>query len=148
MLPLETILQENQVEYEIIQHTATIRTAKEGAALLGIEIGQTAPTLVLRSEKEFFALILSGARGRIDMDEISNLLNSEKLSMATPEEVKQVTGCTVGSVPLVGHSLPCIMDRMLSHHPFVYGGTGSPTSTLKIKPADLERVNHVVAFFE
>lgn len=148
MLLLETMLQDNQVEYEIIQHTATIRTAKEGAALLGIEIGQTAPTLVLRSEKEFFALILSGARGRIDMDYISNLLDSKKLKMATPEEVKQVTGCTVGSVPLVGHSLPCIIDRMLFHHPFVYGGTGSPSSTLKIKPSDLERVNRVVAFFE
>jgi len=82
------------------------------------------------------------------MDYISSLLSSENLKMAAPEEVKQVTGCAVGSVPLVGHSLPCIIDRMLSHHPFVYGGTGSPTSTLKIKPADLERVNHVVAFFE
>jgi len=148
VLPLETILQEYKVTYEIIHHAGTIRTAKEGAALLGIEIGQTAPTLVLRSDNEFFGLILSGARGRVDLDKISNILDSQNLKMATPEEVKQVTGCTVGSVPLVGHSLPCVIDRMLSRHPYVYGGTGSPTSTLKIKPTDLERVNQVMAYFE
>ncbi len=44
---LKTILQEKEVQYEIIHHEKQIRTAQEGVDYFGIEIGQTAPTLVL-----------------------------------------------------------------------------------------------------
>lgn len=60
---LRTILQEIGVQFEIIHHEKQIRTAQEGAEYFGVEIGQTAPTLVLKSEKGYFAMIVSGSRG-------------------------------------------------------------------------------------
>ncbi|MFC4600384.1 aminoacyl-tRNA deacylase [Cohnella hongkongensis] len=88
---------------------------------------ETAPTLVLKSEKGYFAMIVSGNRGRVNLDEISGVLGCGQLEMAAPKEVRQITGYTVGSVSLVV-SLPCIVDKKLFRYPFVYGGTGEPAS--------------------
>lgn len=144
---LKTILQEKRVQYEIIHHEKQIRTAQEGAEYFGIEIGQTAPTLVLKSEKGYFAMIVSGNRGHVNLEEMSGLLGCDQLKMATPKEVQQITGYTVGNVSLV-LSLPCIIDRGLLQYPFVYGGTGEPESTLKIAPSELEKLNQVVTFLD
>ncbi|GCD84226.1 aminoacyl-tRNA deacylase [Parageobacillus thermoglucosidasius] len=145
---LKSILQENDVQFEVIHHESLIHTAQEGADYFGIEIGQTAPTLVLKSEKGYFAMIISGGRGRVNLEEVSEILGCNQLKMATPKEVQQITGYTVGSVPLVGLSLPCIVDKELFRYPFIYGGTGESTSTLKIAPNALEKLNQVVALLD
>lgn len=145
---LITILQENEVQFEIMYHENPIRTAQEGAAYFGIEIGQTAPTLILKYEKGYFAMIISGGRRRVNLEEVSEILGCNQLKLAKPKEVKQITGYTVGSVPLVGLSMPCILDRNIFRYPFIYGGTGEPTSTLKITPNALEKLNQVVALLD
>ncbi|ULL17112.1 hypothetical protein DVH26_23310 [Paenibacillus sp. H1-7] len=144
---LQTILQQKEVQYEIIHHDKPIRIAQEGADYFGIELGQTAPTLVLKSDKGYFAVIVSGDRGRVNFEDIVGLIGCSQLKMASPKEVQQITGYAVGSVALV-LSLPCIVDRGLFRYPFIYGGTGEPASTLKMAPNDLEKVNQVVAFLE
>jgi len=141
------ILQEKKVEFEIIHHDKPLRTAQEGADYFGIEIGQTAPTLVLKSEKGFFAMIVSGNRGRVNLEKVAVILGCDQLKMANPKEVQQTTGYTVGSVSLV-LSLPCIVDRELFRYSFIYGGTGEPATTLKIAPAALEKLNQVIAYLD
>ncbi|WP_371836636.1 aminoacyl-tRNA deacylase, partial [Bacillus smithii] len=145
---LITFLQENEVQFEIMYHENPIRTAQEGAAYFGIEIGQTAPTLILKYEKGYFAMIISGGRRRVNLEEVSEILGCNQLKLAKPKEIKQITGYTVGSVPLVGLSMPCILDRNIFRYPFIYGGTGEPTSTLKITPNALEKLNQVVALLD
>ncbi|ENQ3080653.1 YbaK/EbsC family protein [Bacillus cereus] len=144
---LKMTLLEHEVPFEIIHHEKQIRTAQEGADYFGIEIGQTAATLVIKSEKDFFALIVSGGRGRVNLQKVSGILGCDQLKMATPQEVKQITGYNVGCVSLV-LPLPCILDKRLMCYPFVYGGTGEPTSTLKIDPNTIENINQVIAFLD
>lgn len=143
---IKSILQENRIPFDILYHENPIRTAQEGADFFGIEIGQTAPTLILKSDKGYFAIIVSGGRGRVNLEKLSEILGCNQLKMAPPKEVQKITGYTVGNVPLVGLSLPCIIDKELFRYPFIYGGTGEPTSTLKIPPHALEQLNQVVAF--
>ncbi len=145
---LRTLLQAKEVDFAIIQHEKPIRTAQEGADYFGIALGQTAPTIVVKSEEGYFALIISGSRGRVNLPEVSERLGCNSLKMASPQEVQKVTGYPVGSVPLVGLVLPCVVDRKLFRYPFIYGGTGEPHSTLKITPNALQQLNHVVAFLD
>ena len=49
---------------------------------------------------------------------------------------------------MVGHDLPCIIDKRLFQYPSIYGGTGKATCTLKINPRDLEKLNNIVAILE
>ncbi|MNT09456.1 Cys-tRNA(Pro)/Cys-tRNA(Cys) deacylase YbaK [compost metagenome] len=146
MSELELILKENMIDFEIINHDFSIHSAQEGADYFGIEIGQTAPTLVMKSEKEYFAIIISGDYGRIDLEKLKAILKCDELKLAKPKEVELITGYTIGTVPLIGHGLPTIIDRQLYRYSYIYGGTGHSTSTLKIGPSNVEKLNKIVAF--
>lgn len=148
MKDLQGILQSCKFKYEIIQHEKPILTKQDGKEYFGIEVGQTAPTLILKSDKGFFALIVSGSRDKLDFEVIANILGCNKVKLASPKEVQKVTGFEVGSVRMVGLDLPCALDKRLFHYDFVYGGTGQSTFTLKIEPQALKQLNQVVATFD
>ncbi|NGQ93751.1 hypothetical protein G3578_01025 [Brevibacillus sp. SYP-B805] len=147
MEQLRSILENSNFSYELIQHEKPILSAQDGADYFGIELGQTAPTLIIKTEKGFFSLIVSGKRGKVNFDDIAKLLGCSEIKLASGKEVKQVTGFEVGSVPLVGVALPCILDRELYRYPYIYGGTGKRTCTLKIEPLALEALNQVEGIF-
>lgn len=143
---LISILEENNVEYEIIKHTKQLNTSQEGAEYFGIEVGQTAPTLILKTEKGFMSLIISGDYGRVDFDKLREKLSFEQMKLASPKEVEQVTGSKIGSVSLINIGLPTIIDTQLNRFKYVYGGTGIPQTTLKIRPHDIEKLNQIVGY--
>ncbi|MET3290222.1 UNVERIFIED_CONTAM: Cys-tRNA(Pro)/Cys-tRNA(Cys) deacylase [Brevibacillus sp. OAP136] len=145
---IQSLLKENQIAHDILSHPEHLRTAQEGADYLGIELGQTAPTLILATDRGYVALIVSGARGRVQLEEIAAILGVEQVKLAPPKDVLRITGYRVGSVPLVGLQLPCILDRELFRFSFIYGGTGDPASTLKLHPEALEQLNRVIAYLE
>lgn len=148
MNDLQEILERCEYKYEIIHHEKAIFTREDGSKYFGIEIGQTAPTLILKTDKGYFALILSGNRDKLDFDELADILGCCKVKLASPKEVKTITGYEVGRIPMVGIDLPCVLDKRLFNYDFVYGGTGQATSTLKIEPSALNQLNHVVATFD
>lgn len=145
---LQELFQENSVPFELICHDTPIRTAREGSKYFGIAAGQTAPTLIIKTDKGFFALIVSGDRGHVDFDEVASILGCNNIKLAGAREVEEVTGCAIGSIPMVGHNLPCVVDRRLFQYSSIYGGSGTSTCTLKINPRALEKLNKIVAILE
>lgn len=146
MEQLISILNNKHIDYEIIEHSKEINTAQEGAEYFGIHIGQTAPTLILKTDVGYFSLIISGDFGRVDLETMNDLLKVQEIKLAKPKEVEQVTGSRIGSVSLINPSLPTIIDRELYRFPYVYGGTGKARSTLKIPPRDLEKLNKIIGY--
>lgn len=146
MEELSSLLDNNQIDYEIINHTKQINSAKEGAEYFEINLGQTAPTLILRTDKGYFAIIASGNYGRIDLEAIKEILKVQEIRFAKPKEVEETTGSQIGSVSLINPNLSTIIDRELYRFSYVYGGTGKTGSTLKISPKDLERLNNVTGY--
>lgn len=148
MKELQEILENSKYTYEIIQHEKPILSRQDGLKYFGIEVGQTAPTLILKTDKGFFALIISGSRSKVNFEIIADILNCSKVKLASSKEVQEVTGFQVGSVRMVGFDLPCVIDKRLFHYDFIYGGTGQSTYTLKIEPQALNELNQVVATFD
>ncbi|MCM3558012.1 hypothetical protein M4D57_05510 [Brevibacillus borstelensis] len=142
---VKAILEEQGLEYELIEHEHPVRSAKEGAALFGIDMGQTAPVLIAIADDSHVALILSGKRGRISFQSLAAQLGYQSIRMTRMDEVKGLTGYEPGSIPLIGHGLPVILDEELFNHPEVYGGSGHPTWTLKLTPQALEKGSNVIA---
>lgn len=145
---LQSLLKDNNVLYELIEHDIAIRTAQEGATYFGINVGQTAPTLILKTDKGFFSLIVSGDRGYIDFEKVANIIGCKKVKLAGAQEVEEVTGFVVGSIPLVGLDLPCVIDKRLFKYSNIYGGSGKATRTLIVNPSALEKLNRIVAVIE
>lgn len=114
MESLITFLNKYDIEYEILNHSKQINTAQEGADYFGINIGQTAPTLILKTENGYYALIISGDYGRVNFDVIKEILNVQQVKLAKTDEVEKVTGYKSGCVPLINHGLPTIIDSQLN----------------------------------
>ncbi|SDE88565.1 Cys-tRNA(Pro) deacylase, prolyl-tRNA editing enzyme YbaK/EbsC [Fontibacillus panacisegetis] len=152
METLKDLLEIRGIDYEFISHDLQIKTAKEGAEYFGIDPGQTAPTLILYTEKgglsDYFALIISGDRDKVNFDELINDLQFDIVRLATPKEVEQITGCKIGNVSLINPDIPTILDKRLFRFTHVYGGTGIQQTTLKISPENVEELNKVVAFID
>ena len=140
---LKEFLQKNKASFEIIYNEKPIYSSQDGVNYFGIDIGQTAPIIIIKTEKGFYALIVSGERGKIDLETIAHILGCRKARLATKDELKK-RGFRPGSIPLIGHNLPCILDKRLFRYQFVYGGSGFPSYTLKINPKDLERLNNLI----
>jgi Ala-tRNA(Pro) deacylase len=146
MVKLVSLLEDRDVEYEIIKHNKIINTALEGAESLGIQLGETAPTLILRTDQGYYSLIISGNYGRVDMDFMRNLLQVQEIRLAKPKEVEEVTGSSIGNVSLINPSIPTIFDRELYRFSHIFGGTGERQTTLKIRPREVEQLNNVVGY--
>ncbi len=101
-----SILSEFDIEHEWIPHSHPILSAQDGADYFGIEAGQTAPTLILKSDRDYIAITICGDHGRIDMEDLKKRLDRSALRLAKPAEVEEETGYAIGSVPLIGHRLP------------------------------------------
>jgi Cys-tRNA(Pro)/Cys-tRNA(Cys) deacylase len=142
---IKTILESSNYAYEFIYHNQSILTAQEGAQYFGIDTDQTAPTLIIKTDLGFYALIVSGKREQVKFERISFILGCKQANMASREEVKKHTGFDVGTLPMIGIPLPYILDKQLFCFPYVYGGSGQSNRTLKITPLALKQLNTVVA---
>lgn len=143
---LKQLLLDQNADFEILTHDKPIYSKQDALGYFKLE--ETAPTLILETENGYLALIISGEREKIDFKQLKKLTSCRKLQLANSDVIKERLNLTAGQVPLVGHGLPCIVDKKLFNFPFVYGGTGDLFHTLKIKPDDLVKANNVVLNFD
>jgi len=140
----EDILEKSGFSFELIHNDECIYSTKEGADYFKIDIAQIAPTLIIYAAVGFYVLVISGERGHVNFTEIKHLLNSKNVRLATKDEVKLITGFSVGNVPMFGIPLPYIVDKRLLKFSFVYGGLGEENTTLKVDPNALLKLNNVI----
>jgi len=139
---LKKILEQAQSDYEIIYHEKPIKSRIDAIGYFKLE--EMVPTLILKSEDLFYALIISGKREKVDLQAIQNLIDCKNLQMANKQEIKSKLNLEAGRIPLLGHNLPCIIDEGVFNYDYVYGGTGDFMHTLKIKPKDLAKLNNTI----
>jgi len=143
---LKQLLVDQNADFEILMHDKPIHSKQDALGYFKLE--ETAPTLILETENGYLALIISGEREKIDFKQLKKLTNCRKLQLGNSDEIKEKLYLKAGQIPLIGHKLPCIVDKKLFNYPFVYGGTGDLFHTLKIKPEDLVNANNVILKFD
>jgi prolyl-tRNA editing enzyme YbaK/EbsC (Cys-tRNA(Pro) deacylase) len=101
-------------------------TAAAAAALLGVEVGAIANSLVFATAEDEPLLVLTSGAHRVDTARVAALVGTAALHRATPEFVYAATGQRIGGVAPVGHPRPIrtLVDRMLSDYPQVWAAGG------------------------
>lgn len=143
---IETYLKERNIQYEIIRQDKPILSALDAEGYYPVE--KSAPTFVLQTENGLIGCITSIQNGRLDFEKMKLQFGYSKLKMADRKKIQSQIGYSVGSIPLVGLGLPCLFDKKLLEHDFVYGGTGNELLTLKIAPTELLKANEIIGMFE
>ena len=88
-------------EINILAETA--RTAIDAANGLGIEVGQIASSLIFKLPSGNPLLIITSGRHRVDTELVAKNLNIPELGRADANYVKEVSGYSVGGVPLTAY---------------------------------------------
>lgn len=141
-------LNKEKIEYEVLEHKPVF-TSKEAAEVRGTELKQGTKALIVKTDEGFIQAVVSGAK-EIDLDKLKKITLFKNLELANAKEVKQATGCNIGSVPPFGNlfSLKTYFDKSVVDNDVVAFNAGQHTKSIKMKAKDLIKiVNPVVGEF-
>lgn len=127
--------------FSILTHDRPILSLQDAGRYF--DLAKSAPTFVLDNGEQLIALFSASSRGRVDLTATAKLCGFPQLKMAKPQRILEKTGYEAGSIPLIGLEIPCIFDNRLLAFDFIYGGSGDPLHTLKIRPQDVKRLNDI-----
>jgi prolyl-tRNA editing enzyme YbaK/EbsC (Cys-tRNA(Pro) deacylase) len=103
-------------------------TAAAAAALLGVEVGAIANSLVFVTAEDEPVLVMTSGAHRVDTAKAAALFGTAKLGRAAPDVVHAATGQRIGGVAPVAHPqrLRTLVDADLAHHAQVWAAGGIP----------------------
>ena len=128
---------------KIIVLDSTARSAKEAANSLKCELGAIIKSLVFRAESDFMICLIAGDK-RCSLNKLKKILKKKDVSMANADQVKEITGFSIGGVSPTGHlkKLNVIIDKSLSRFNYVYGAAGHPDCVFKITYTELVKLTN------
>ena len=123
--------------------TSSARTAKDAAESLNTEVGSIVKSLLLRTKSSFLLCLVAGDK-RCSLNKIKKLLNEKDVSMANADQVKEITGFTIGGVSPVGHlnKIDIFIDESLERFENVFAAAGHPYSIFKINFDNLCKITN------
>jgi Cys-tRNA(Pro) deacylase len=123
---------------EIICLEQTARTANDAATALGCNVGAIVKSLLFRSGDNFVLCLVSGDK-RCSLKNLKKILDEKDVSMANPNDVKRITGYTIGGVSPVGHlsKLKIYIDTNLERFTTIFAAAGHPNCVFKINFSQL-----------
>ena len=116
------------------------KTAEDAASAIGCDVGQIVKSLVFETDQDLCLVLCSGSNSA-DTEMLAVRTNSESVDMASPDEVKEVTGWSIGGVPPLTSDLRVFMDESLLEYDTVWAAAGTPEAVFSIEPGRLESLS-------
>ena len=137
----EKSLKQFDPKMSIITLDSSARTAIEAASSLGCETGAIVKSLLFKTENTFTMCLVAGDK-KVSLYKIKKILNIEDVSMATSENVKNITGFTIGGVSPVGHlnKIDIFIDNSLERFTNLFAAAGHPNCVFKISFINLQKI--------
>lgn len=95
-------LKENNIEVEVIETSEPTKTAVDAAKVHGVPVCNIVKSLLLKVDDNFKLFLVPGDR-RLDIENLKTKFNTSNIRMANADEVKEITGYSIGGVPPFGH---------------------------------------------
>ena len=139
----EKALKEFDETLSVTELENTARTAVDAAKSLNCEVGAIVKSLLFKNGDNYFLCLVSGDK-RCSLNKLKKFFNSKDLSMASPNDVKEQTGYTIGGVSPIGHtnSLQILVDSSLNRFKDLFAAAGHPNCIFKINFEDLKKITN------
>jgi Ala-tRNA(Pro) deacylase len=145
-LKIKNILDKSRVDYKHLMHEH-VSTSEDAAKIRGTNIEDAAKAIILKAEykddlgnKVFkFIQAVIPAHLRIDLKKLKIILDSKNVALASPDEVLEQTGCTIGSVPPFASllfNIPMYMDESILQKDFIVFSAGTHNDSIEMKAQD------------
>lgn len=145
-IKLRDYLEHHSIQATLIEPSIPTPTVLDAARALGVEPSDIIKSVAFENKDETMVLVVAPGDRRIDTNKVAQLFGLEKLKIASPTRVLEVTGYPAGGVPPVGHpkGLRVILDESLLEHEALIGGGGSERLLLRIAPAEVIRATDAI----
>ena len=140
---VEKILKEFDTTQKVIVLDSSARTALEAASSLGCEVGAIVKSLLFRTENSFILCLVAGDK-KGSLNKIKKTLDIKDASMAAAEDVKNITGYTIGGVSPIGHlnQIDILIDNSLERFTSLFAAAGHPNCVFKIDFKNLQKITN------
>ena len=140
---VERLLKEFDQSQKVIILDTSARTALEAASSLGCEVGAIIKSLIFKTENTFTLFLVAGDK-KASLNKIKKTLNIKDASMALAEDVKKITGYTIGGVSPIGHlnKVDVFIDSSLERFTSLFAAAGHPNCVFKINFKDLQKITN------
>ena len=140
---VEDLLKEFDPKQKVIILNTSARTALQAASSLGCEVGAIIKSLLFKANNIFILCLVAGDK-KASLNKIKKTLNIKDVSMATAEDVKNITGYTIGGVSPIGHKnkIDIFIDNSLERFNCLYAAAGHPNCIFKINFKDLQKITN------
>ncbi len=143
---VEDVLKKFDKNFEVIVLDTSARTAKDAAKSLNCEIGAIIKSLLFKTDNTYTLFLVSGDK-KASLNKIKKILNIKDAFMASAEEVKNITGFTIGGVAPIGHlnKINVYIDNSLKRFEHLYAAAGHPNCIFKTNYQDLQKITNGLA---
>ena len=140
---VEKILKEFDQTQKVIILDTSARTALEAASSLSCEVGAIVKSLLFKTENTFTLCLVAGDK-KASLNKIKRSLSIKDALLAGADDVKKITGYTIGGVSPVGHvnKIDILMDNSLERFNLLYAAAGHPNCVFKINFKDLQKITN------
>ena len=140
---VEKILKEFDKTQKVIVLNTSARTALEAATSLSCEVGAIVKSLLFKTENSFILCLIAGDK-KGSLNKIKKTLNIKDVSMADADDVKNITGYTIGGVSPIGHlkTIDIFIDNSLERFPSLFAAAGHPNCIFKIDFKNLQKITN------
>ena len=140
---VEKFLKDFDKNQKIIVLNSSARTALEAATSLGCDVGAIVKSLLFKTESNFTLCLVAGDK-KASLNKIKKILSIKNASMASANDVKNVTGYTIGGVSPIGHlnKVYILIDKSLNRFNSLFAAAGHPNCVFEISFTDLLKITN------
>ena len=138
---VEKIIKEFDENLSVNVLKTSARTALEAASSLNCEVGAIVKSLLFRTDNKYALFLVAGDK-KASLKKIKKNIKFSDVSMASADEVKSITGYTIGGVSPVGHikNIDIYIDNSLERFDYLFAAAGHPNCIFKISFLDLKKI--------
>ena len=140
---VENSLKQFDPKLSVISLNSSARTAVEAASSLNCEVGAIVKSLLFKTENSFTLYLIAGDK-KASLNKIKKDLRIKDASMALADDVKRITGFTIGGVSPVGHlsKISIFIDNSLERFKDLFAAAGHPNCVFKTNFIDLQKITN------
>jgi len=149
LTPVGRDLAARGIPFREFRHAGPVHSLEQAAAERGQRPGQVVRSLLFRLGQDEYAMVLVAGPQQVDWKALRRHLGQSRLTTATTEEVRAVTGYEIGAVAPFGLPRPVrvLVDESVTREAELSLGSGVRGVTVILPTADLLRalgdVEHV-----
>jgi Cys-tRNA(Pro) deacylase len=137
--PVTRALDDLGIPFQIHIHERPLRSLEQAAEERGLEPDQIVRSLLFRLEDGTYVLVLMPGARKVNWTKLRKHLGVSRMTTATSEEVREVTGYETGAVSPFGlsQSIRLLADRRIMTHDEISIGAGIRNAGVILKSQDL-----------